>query len=715
MSSGTSGDQISHFGKALTTTASLVFGSQSMEDTILSYSSPYKKILHDTITSSGGTSSLMKVERNGRMFTPFRTRNSAFQDIFHASSGRSYFKNGFSDTRTSFQVLSYLSDAMLADIPSSESAAAAGGKLVTEKGEKGKKKRAETAHSRGPSLYQGFEASLPTINQTITTHQKKQIMNRDIKSIRESGATPDELVQGTDIDKVEDEDAHEEFTLPKGIKPGQLTKSYSIKNLKGAVQLITDNLDLLEIQKNLAASEIRELDLKMEKLKLMRDLVFRRVAKIEQNELFLEKHLMNIRERIDMIEEYNLDNDTDAEKTYEEATSSPEDTKDQYSELPDANTAESGETAVQEPQVNLASAQKSSKKRSKQAGYAHKNHEKKVQQHESRHLRKTYPTLQQYYEPGANIVSFESAHEDNVTCLDFNLPFGTLCSAGKLDPTIKVWNLSKNKHVASITGHLATVSCMQMDQYNTLITGGRDALLKMWDIQKAIDNDSISSDEVCIYTFDSHIDEITALSFEANNLVSGSQDRTIRQWDLNNGKCVQTLDINFATGGNLSRSMIGSGFLNTNNDHPIIGAIQCYDAALATGTKDGIVRLWDLRSGRVVRTLEGHSDAVTSLQFDSLNLVTGSLDNSIRIWDLRTGTLADTFSYEHPVTCLQFDLNKIVVANQEGTVKVYDRQEKKHWFCGGDEHTENAVEYVRYKDGYLVEGRANGDINAWAI
>jgi len=62
-----------------------------------------------------------------------------------------------------------------------------------------------------------------------------------------------------------------------------------------------------------------------------------------------------------------------------------------------------------------------------------------------------------------------------------------------------------------------------------------------------------------------------------------------------------------------------------------VGAVQVFDAALACGTADGMVRLWDLRSGQVHRSLVGHTGPVTCLQFDDVHLVTGSLDRSIRV------------------------------------------------------------------------------------
>jgi division protein 1 len=62
-----------------------------------------------------------------------------------------------------------------------------------------------------------------------------------------------------------------------------------------------------------------------------------------------------------------------------------------------------------------------------------------------------------------------------------------------------------------------------------------------------------------------------------------------------------------------------------------VGALQVFETALACGTADGMVRLWDLRSGMVHRSLVGHTGPITALQFDDVYLVTGSQDRSIRV------------------------------------------------------------------------------------
>jgi len=60
----------------------------------------------------------------------------------------------------------------------------------------------------------------------------------------------------------------------------------------------------------------------------------------------------------------------------------------------------------------------------------------------------------------------------------------------------------------------------------------------------------------------------------------------------------------------------------------------------ASGSSDGTIRLWNLRTGRHLRTLQGHTDLVRTVTFDARLdlLVSGSYDGSIRVWRLSTGT-----------------------------------------------------------------------------
>jgi WD40 repeat protein len=57
---------------------------------------------------------------------------------------------------------------------------------------------------------------------------------------------------------------------------------------------------------------------------------------------------------------------------------------------------------------------------------------------------------------------------------------------------------------------------------------------------------------------------------------------------------------------------------------------------MATASSDATVRMWESGSGRCVRTLEGHSGAVSSVAFSPTDrqIATASADETARIWAL---------------------------------------------------------------------------------
>jgi WD40 repeat protein len=58
--------------------------------------------------------------------------------------------------------------------------------------------------------------------------------------------------------------------------------------------------------------------------------------------------------------------------------------------------------------------------------------------------------------------------------------------------------------------------------------------------------------------------------------------------------------------------------------------------ASGSGWPDNTIKLWDVASGRLVRTLSGHTNHVYSVAFspDGRLLASGSGDNTIRLWDI---------------------------------------------------------------------------------
>src|SRR5207237_2887651 len=66
---------------------------------------------------------------------------------------------------------------------------------------------------------------------------------------------------------------------------------------------------------------------------------------------------------------------------------------------------------------------------------------------------------------------------------------------------------------------------------------------------------------------------------------------------------------------------------------------------LASSGSKNTIRLWQVETGKLITTLTGHSDDVSSLSFsaDGRTLASGSADRTIKLWEVATGTARLTF------------------------------------------------------------------------
>ena len=67
---------------------------------------------------------------------------------------------------------------------------------------------------------------------------------------------------------------------------------------------------------------------------------------------------------------------------------------------------------------------------------------------------------------------------------------------------------------------------------------------------------------------------------------------------------------------------------------------------LVTGDSDGVVSLWDAKTGRELLICKGHESGVISVAMsgDGKTLASGSFDNTIKLWDLQTGECFKTMA-----------------------------------------------------------------------
>ena len=83
-----------------------------------------------------------------------------------------------------------------------------------------------------------------------------------------------------------------------------------------------------------------------------------------------------------------------------------------------------------------------------------------------------------------------------------------------------------------------------------------------------------------------------------------------------------------------------------------------------SGSSDCQIKVWNATTGECVRTLIGHDALVRALALDPATgrLVSASYDKTVKVWDLRTGRLVQQYKQHHLgyIFDVKFDVHRIV-------------------------------------------------------
>lgn len=145
-----------------------------------------------------------------------------------------------------------------------------------------------------------------------------------------------------------------------------------------------------------------------------------------------------------------------------------------------------------------------------------------------------------------------------------------------------------------------------------VFSGSDDATIKIWELS--------TGKEIRTLTGHTHYVYSLAISPDGKHLFSGSGDKTIKIWHWGNGEELQTL--------------------NGHSEWVYALAISPDGHKLVSGGADNTIKIWQLSNlSSDLRTLTGHSDTIFSLAIsrDGKMLVSGGNDKTIKIWELSSG------------------------------------------------------------------------------
>ena len=239
-------------------------------------------------------------------------------------------------------------------------------------------------------------------------------------------------------------------------------------------------------------------------------------------------------------------------------------------------------------------------------------------------------------------------HDNGVWSVAFS-PQGILASSS-VDRTVRLWDVDTGECYKVFLGHSNIINSVAFSPRNLLASGSHDRAIKLWNVER----------KRCFKTIQGYNNQALSTAYSPDNrmLVSGGLSQKVRLWDLNS-MTSRTLyehdnwvwSVAYSPDGKFIASGSGDTTIklwdvdrnrvsNITGHQAAVRAIAINaDNILASGSEDATVKLWNISTGKILKTLKGHTSEIWSIAYspDGKLLASGSLDGTIRIWRIKTG------------------------------------------------------------------------------
>eukprot|EP00759_Apiculatamorpha_spiralis_P049828 PhF_6_TR44483/c0_g1_i1/m.68495/K16794/PAFAH1B1, LIS1; platelet-activating factor acetylhydrolase IB subunit alpha len=325
-------------------------------------------------------------------------------------------------------------------------------------------------------------------------------------------------------------------------------------------------------------------------------------------------------------------------------------------------------------------------------------------------------------------------HRDTITSVVFH-PFDSLCFSSSMDGTIRVWDYESGEGLGTMKGgHVSAVQCIAVSHDGKMLAScSADTTVKIFDI----------SAKECFRTLHGHDDAVYAVAWVPDGtLLSGGRDRLLKVWFG-------------STTGLLQHSVVTEEWIRAivvNNNGPMIataGSEEGYQPVVRIWTLLGTAT-----QPSCIRTIPLHENVIEALVFSTFEadeviierygtaeqkryiresklrrkensppedgkfIVTGSRDKNIKLVDVTSGNEIATMSiHENWVRGVGFAPNgkSIISCAEDHTVRIWDiAKSREVKVIPAHEHFVTCQGLHPGAKPYFLTGSADHTVKIWA-